>query len=410
MEKKQKSKVKCEECGKFFFRITNTHLRNCCGLTIQEYKKAHPGCMIESEELASSRVNHLRGKSYEAVYGDEEAKEMKTGRSMTTKKDWEENPLRLEVKQEAERKLQERIENPPLIGRPRQPEGFGTSLCQFCGKEFDYRKSDSSGFFCSRECYIRSSQLQASDYRIKAFAHYPNRCEICGEEEGRLIVHHRDKNRFNDDVDNLQILCNTCYLAAHADDRKTRGLISEAAIKRGMEEILRGLKVDIRDANFFKTPQRVAKAYLEIFEGLLPESIDLLENQFSTTFPCEYSQMILVKDIQCWSMCPHHFLPVKYQINMAYIPNGQVLGLSKLPRLVELLAKRPVLQEQLTQDIVDYLNKYAKPEGVIVQVSGEHLCMKMRGVKSRDSVAVTAALSGIFETDASAKAEFYSLL
>lgn len=313
-------------------------------------------------------------------------------------------------KQEAERKLQEKIEHPALIGRPRQPEGFGLSLCKLCGKEFEYRKSDSSGIFCSMDCYIRSSQLEASDYRIKAFAHYPNHCEVCGEEEGRLIVHHRDKNRFNDDVENLQILCNRCHLEAHADDRKTRGLISEAAIKRGMEEILRGLKVDVRDDNFFKTPQRVAKAYLEIFEGLLPESIDLLENQFNTTFPCEYSQMILVKDIQCWSMCPHHFLPVKYQINLAYIPNGQVLGLSKLPRLVELLAKRPILQEQLTQDIVDYLEKYAKPEGIIVQVSGEHLCMKMRGVKSRDSVAVTAALAGIFKTDASAKAEFYSLI
>lgn len=352
----RKLRVKCEECGRLFFRIINTHLRNCCGLSIQEYKKAHPNCPIESEELAYSRVNHLREKSYETVYGLEKAEEMKTGRGITTEKDWKENPLRLEIKREAERKLQEKIENPPLIGRPKHPEGFGSSLCQLCGKEFDYRKSDSSGFFCSRECYIRSAQEE------------------------------------------------------HSDDRKSRGHISEAAIKRGMEEILRGLKVDIRDANFFKTPQRVAKAYLEIFEGLLPESIDQLENQFSTTFPCEYSQMILVKDIQCWSMCPHHFLPVKYQVNLAYIPNDRVLGLSKLPRLVELLAKRPVLQEQFTQDIVDYLKKYAKPQGVIVQVSGEHLCMKMRGVKSRNSIATTAALFGVFETDASAKSEFYSLL
>lgn len=180
-------------------------------------------------------------------------------------------------------------------------------------------------------------------------------------------------------------------------------------IENGFKEILTGLKVDLKDENFIETPQRVAKMYAEVLEGILPGAEDEIQKQLTKTFPCDNNNMIIVSNILCWSMCPHHFLPVKYMINVGYIPDKRVLGLSKIPRLVILLAKKPIIQEQLTHEITTIIDKFTDSLGSIVTVCGEHLCMQMRGVKAQGSVAITTAVTGYFaENKDDCKSEFLS--
>lgn len=167
-------------------------------------------------------------------------------------------------------------------------------------------------------------------------------------------------------------------------------------IEKGMRDILSAMQIDIKDPNFTDTPKRVAKMYYEIFEGMLPGAKEEIQKMLTKTFPCDNQDMIIIKDIRCWSMCPHHFLPVKYRINVGYIPHKKVLGLSKIPRLVILLAKQPVLQEQLVHDIAKELEENTLAKGVIVNVIGEHLCMQMRGVKVDGCSAETTAVRGFF--------------
>ncbi len=191
--------------------------------------------------------------------------------------------------------------------------------------------------------------------------------------------------------------------------KSQQGYFDEDAIKSAIEQVLKGLKINVEDANFFDTPKRVAKMFAEIFEGLLPSSQEEIKAMLSKTFPCDNQDMIIIRDIICWSMCPHHLLPVKYCINMAYIPNQKVLGLSKLPRLAILLAKQPILQEQLVHDIALTLEKYTKAKGVIVNIRGAHLCMQMRGVKAQETTAEATSARGCFiDNDSKCKDEFMS--
>lgn len=171
--------------------------------------------------------------------------------------------------------------------------------------------------------------------------------------------------------------------------------------------IMEAMDLDLNDPNFVETPRRVAKAYNEIFAGLSVDADAELERLLGVTFPAEYNEMILVKNIKAWGMCPHHFLPVEMDINFAYIPDNSVIGLSKMPRAIQLLAAKPILQEQLTTDIVDTFEKCLKPKGVIVQVVGQHMCMKVRGVKSHSSDVTTTAFLGCFENQTS-RSEFFS--
>lgn len=179
-------------------------------------------------------------------------------------------------------------------------------------------------------------------------------------------------------------------------------------IEKGMTLILKGLEkefgLNINNENFKGTPKRVARAYYEIFEGINSE--DELHNIAETSFPSEYGGMIIAKDIECFSMCPHHFLPVEYIVNVGYIPDKKTVGLSKLSRIVELLAKRPELQEMFTEDISKTLERELKPKGIIVQVKGRHMCMAMRGVKQRNCWTLTSNITGVFKTDPTVKEEF----
>lgn len=176
------------------------------------------------------------------------------------------------------------------------------------------------------------------------------------------------------------------------------------------ETILECLGIDhLNDSNFKETPQRIAKMYKEIFAGLLDGDLEELEAHLTKTFPSTYHGIVSIKNIVVWGTCPHHFLPVEYVIDVGYVPNKTVLGLSKLPRVVQVLSSRPVLQEQLTDDIVSYLETALMPAGVIVQVKGRHHCMIVRGIKTPQAYATTSAITGCFVDIPSLKDEFYAM-
>jgi GTP cyclohydrolase IA len=156
--------------------------------------------------------------------------------------------------------------------------------------------------------------------------------------------------------------------------------------------------------NFHETPLRVGKAYLEIFGGLFDHE-NVVKDILSKTFPAKADEMITVGPVEVWSMCPHHFLPVFMKVWVGYIPEKKVLGLSKLARLAELMAKRPALQEDTTIDIAKTLQQGLHPLGAACIIKGRHLCMEMRGVK-KSTITTTTALEGVFRTKPEAKSEF----
>ena len=178
-------------------------------------------------------------------------------------------------------------------------------------------------------------------------------------------------------------------------------------IEKGFAEIMLGLGLDLNDPSLNETPRRVAEMYDEIFSGLGEDPGKLIK-KFRTE---EYDEMILVKDIPLYSMCEHHFVPFMGKAHVGYIPkNGIYTGLSKIARIVEIYAKRPQVQERLTQQIADTLMKSLEPKGVIVVVEAEHLCMSMRGVKKPGSTTVTSALRGLFRKHEKTRSEALKLI
>lgn len=174
--------------------------------------------------------------------------------------------------------------------------------------------------------------------------------------------------------------------------------------------LVNGLGLDLNDPNFMATPDRVARAYSELCAGLYNE--DEIEEILSKTFPSTYDEMVVVTDIDAVGLCPHHLMPVRYKIHVGYIPaeDGRVIGLSKIPRLVCLLAARPVLQEQLTVDIADKFESALLPLGVMVVVDGGHSCMQCRGIKQINSKMITSAIKGVFREDERPRKEFLMLV
>lgn len=155
------------------------------------------------------------------------------------------------------------------------------------------------------------------------------------------------------------------------------------------------------------TPKRVAKMYEEVFAGMHIDE----EEYFNTIFSEEHEEMVLVKDIPFFSMCEHHLVPFFGKAHVAYIPRGgRVVGLSKLARAVEAVARRPQLQERITATVADAIMRKLEPHGVVVVIEAEHMCMAMRGVKKPGAVTVTSAVRGIFTHDAAARAEVFSLI
>lgn len=180
-------------------------------------------------------------------------------------------------------------------------------------------------------------------------------------------------------------------------------------IKSGVRLILIGLGLDPDgDENFIDTPNRVVKAYGEILQGL-ENTDDKITEILSKSFPCSYSEIVVAKDVNCFGLCPHHLLPVRYSICVGYLPTERVLGLSKLCRLVKTLAARPVLHEQLMEDITAALMRVQGCKGAACIGTGEHMCMTMRGVNMPNAMVVASSLKGIFLEKATTRAEFMQL-
>lgn len=175
-------------------------------------------------------------------------------------------------------------------------------------------------------------------------------------------------------------------------------------------EVLRRLGVHLGDPNIRQTPKRYVEMMKGFTYGLTEEGQQEVKDIFTKVFPSKNDEMIILKDIVVYSLCPHHLLPVRLEVNIGYIPKGKVLGLSKLARLAHLLAKKLVLQEDLTTEIAETLQKELKPLGVMVVIKGEHSCIQARGIRKRESRAVTSAITGAFkEPTTYAKGEFLEL-
>jgi len=182
--------------------------------------------------------------------------------------------------------------------------------------------------------------------------------------------------------------------------------MNQDKIREGMKLILEGIGEDITREGLLETPDRVARMYEEVFGGLTQDvSIPLHK-----VFHVDHHEMVIEKDISFHSMCEHHILPFYGKVHLAYIPNGKVVGLSKLARTVEVFARRPQLQEQLTQQIADALMEHLSAQGAIVFIEAEHMCMTMRGVKKPGSKTITIVKRGVFETDPEKVAEFLILI
>ncbi|HOA34883.1 MAG: GTP cyclohydrolase I FolE [Dethiobacteria bacterium] len=184
-------------------------------------------------------------------------------------------------------------------------------------------------------------------------------------------------------------------------------MIDQDKIARAVEMILEAIGEDLNREGLRTTPQRVAKMYAEVFGGL-----ELNPREHLQTCFCEnHDEMILVKDIPFYSMCEHHLLPFYGKAHVAYIPDqGRVVGLSKLLRVTDIVARRPQLQERLTSNVADIIMEELNPKGVVVVVEAEHLCMSIRGIKKPGAITVTSAVRGLFRTNPSSRGEVFTLI
>jgi GTP cyclohydrolase I len=177
-------------------------------------------------------------------------------------------------------------------------------------------------------------------------------------------------------------------------------------IEQGVRMILEGIGEDPSRGGLRETPSRVARMYREVFSGIGQDASQLV----TVVEGADHDEMIMVRDIPLQSFCEHHLIPFSGKAHVAYIPNKQqqITGLSKIARVVDMLAKRPQVQERLTTEIAEALDEALSPRGVFVVIEAEHLCMTMRGIKKPGSVTVTSAVRGLFRTDARTRQEAMS--
>lgn len=183
-------------------------------------------------------------------------------------------------------------------------------------------------------------------------------------------------------------------------------MVDQKKIKEAIALLLEGIGEDVNREGLKETPDRIARMYAEIFSGMDESPAEHL----SKTFSVSGNDMVVEKDIVFYSTCEHHLMPFYGKAHVAYIPDGKVVGLSKLARCVEVFAKRPQIQEKMTAQIADAIMEYLKPKGVMVMVEAEHMCMTMRGVKKPGSKTVTYAARGVFEEDERMQGKFFGLV
>lgn len=185
-------------------------------------------------------------------------------------------------------------------------------------------------------------------------------------------------------------------------------MIDEAKIKRAVALLIEAIGDNPKREGLSETPRRVAEMYSELFSGITQDP----KAELKIGFEEGHHEMVIVRDIPFHSMCEHHLLPFYGVAHVGYIPNkdGRVVGASKLARVVEIVAKRPQMQERMTSAIADSINEALKPDGVAVVIQAEHLCMIMRGIKKPGSAIVTSALRGVFRSRIATRNEFFCLL
>ncbi len=174
-------------------------------------------------------------------------------------------------------------------------------------------------------------------------------------------------------------------------------------IEQSVEKIIKAVGENPEREGLLNTPKRVAKAYGELLEGYRIDPVKLLNN---ATFDVDYDDMVIVRDIEFYSLCEHHMLPFLGRAHVAYIPNGKVIGLSKIPRIVDMFARRLQVQERMTRQIADCVNEILHPRGVAVVVEGMHLCAMIRGVRKHDSRMTTSSMLGAFRKREATRMEF----
>lgn len=183
-------------------------------------------------------------------------------------------------------------------------------------------------------------------------------------------------------------------------------LVDQERIRAAVREILLAIGEDPDREGLRETPERVARMYTELFSGLHKDPREVLQ----TTFTQKYDEMVLVKDIGFESICEHHLLPFMGRAHVAYLPNGKIVGLSKLARAVELLARRPQVQERMTEELADLLMHELNARGVGVVLEATHTCMTIRGIRKPNSICTTSAMRGTFRANQSTRAELMALV
>ena len=177
-------------------------------------------------------------------------------------------------------------------------------------------------------------------------------------------------------------------------------------IEQAVTLLLEGIGEDVNREGLKDTPNRIARMYEEIYKGMDEDAAEHL----SKTFSVASNEIVVVKDITFYSTCEHHLMPFYGKVHIAYLPDGKVVGLSKLARTVEVYARRPQIQEQMTTQIAEAIMEHLKPQGVMVMVEAEHLCMTMRGVEKPGSQTVTMATRGCFQTDSKLQQYFFEMV
>jgi len=165
-------------------------------------------------------------------------------------------------------------------------------------------------------------------------------------------------------------------------------------VKSRYSSIIKEIGEDLNRDGLIKTPERAAKAMLFLTQGYKQDAVEILKGAM---FKESYDEMVIIKDIEVYSLCEHHMLPFFGKAHIAYIPNGHIVGLSKIPRVVDVFARRLQVQERLTNDILECINNTLKPQGVAVVIEASHMCMMMRGVQKQNSVTTTSGFRGQFE-------------
>ena len=177
--------------------------------------------------------------------------------------------------------------------------------------------------------------------------------------------------------------------------------------EKAVRVMIQSVGEDPSREGLIKTPERVRKAYEFIYGGYKEDANEILN---SALFTSSNDEMVVIKDIELYSTCEHHLLPIIGRAHVAYIPDGKVVGLSKIPRVVNVFARRMQIQEQLTEQIADAIMQTIKPKGVAVVIQARHMCMEMRGVEKINSTTTSSALRGLFKSDEKTRAEFFSLI